>query len=479
MYPALQPSHEGVIGVLVQSRFWLRRQLRRWSRESKRQDRRSVLLDDGVTNPDFDNSPYATTSKYRRRNPAALPARLRDIAPVPTRALLVLLFGAALLVRGIGIAFPPSVVFDEVHFMRFVKAYYYGKYFFDIHPPLGKLVLLLVTKLFCGAPTLKYQLNGEDFGDQIYTPLRWTSALFGSTLAPVTYLIGRELGLSVPASLVPAVAFVFEHLAVVESRLVLLDAQLMCFMALCLLFALKLWGARKGTPRRRRFLMLTALCGAAAIGVKWTALATPGLVALVSLFGRPFPREGRLRWGEMALAGSIAVSFYIVLFALHFTLLPHSGQGDAFMTHEFQKSLIGGARYVKGFKGPGFVRNFLYLNKEMYTANAHIKTRHRWESKWYQWIINQRGLLYYNEVNDDATRMQKIYLIINPAVSVISVASLLSFLFILFCIYLPRKWSGQLQPNSQLPGFAVRGMFLFTGYVVNLLPYIGMYLHVC
>ncbi|CDF36224.1 Dolichyl-phosphate-mannose--protein mannosyltransferase, family GT39 [Chondrus crispus] len=436
--PALQPAHEGLIAALLQGRLGVRRVLRQWSRDWKRRDARAVFLDGGEGHASDDA--LGTSSKHRRRNPACLPARPRDAPPTSNALVAAVLFAVALCVRGWGISFPPSVVFDEVHFLRFVKAYYYGRYFFDIHPPLGKLVLLLVTKLFCNPPRLDYKVNGEQFGEQIYTPLRWTSALFGSTIAPVTYLICRELGLSFPASLVPGVAFAFEHLTVIESRLVLLDAQLMSFMALCLLFALKLWGARKGTARRRRFLVLTALSGAAAIGVKWTALATPGLVALVSLAGRPFPREGRLQWGEMGLAGMIASSFYVLLFAVHFMLLPHSGQGDAFMTDEFKMSLVG--------------------------------TRHRWESKWYQWIMNQRGLLYFNELDDEVTNFQKIYLIVNPAVSVMSLVAILGFVFILFCVYFPRKWSGHLHPRSRLPAFAVRGLFLLMGYVVNILPYV-------
>ena len=37
-----------------------------------------------------------------------------------------------------------QVVFDEYHFGKFVNGYITGEYFFDIHPPLGKLLLCLV-----------------------------------------------------------------------------------------------------------------------------------------------------------------------------------------------------------------------------------------------------------------------------------------------------------------------------------------------
>ena len=40
-----------------------------------------------------------------------------------------------------------QVVFDEYHFGKFVNGYITGEYFFDIHPPLGKLLLCLVARM--------------------------------------------------------------------------------------------------------------------------------------------------------------------------------------------------------------------------------------------------------------------------------------------------------------------------------------------
>ena len=54
-----------------------------------------------------------------------------------TLALLI----AALLVRVIFIHYPDEVVFDEVHFGKFASYYIKGEYFFDVHPPLAKLMI--------------------------------------------------------------------------------------------------------------------------------------------------------------------------------------------------------------------------------------------------------------------------------------------------------------------------------------------------
>jgi dolichyl-phosphate-mannose-protein mannosyltransferase len=59
----------------------------------------------------------------------------------------LLLFAMAASVRFYDLHYPDSVVFDEYHFGAFVNKYNWGKYFFDIHPPLGKLTLLWVGKL--------------------------------------------------------------------------------------------------------------------------------------------------------------------------------------------------------------------------------------------------------------------------------------------------------------------------------------------
>ena len=50
------------------------------------------------------------------------------------------------------------------------------------------------------------------------------------------------------------------------------------------------------------------------------------------------------------------------------------------------------------------------LNGEMLSANARIAIRHGWESKWYEWPLNLRGLLYYSkDVADGMT--ESVYLI--------------------------------------------------------------------
>lgn len=400
---------------------------------------------------------------------AILPQRSSDISIKGETLWSLGLFIIAITVRLWKISYPSSVVFDEVHFLRFVKNYRDGEYLFDIHPPLGKLILTVISKLFCGYPKQHLRHNGMPFGDVIYLPLRVTSALFGAATTPVLFQICRTLGLSLPSSILPAIAHALDNLSVIEARVVVMDAQLTFFMAVALLTALKLFGSKHGTRKRKIYLYSTAIFAACAVSVKWTTAVTPLLIAVVAIIGAPFSKRS-LHVSEMLGAGSVAITLYIAFFMVHFWLLPNSGEGDAFMPREFQQTLVNNSHYNSNAPGMGFFTSFVYLNAEMYRANARIKTRHHWESKWYQWIVNQRGLLYFDEPKMEL--ISRIYLIVNPFVSVIAFFSVLITIAILFLIYLPNRFLNRLETYSKLHGFAARATFLLTGYLLNLAPYL-------
>ena len=39
---------------------------------------------------------------------------------------------------------------------------------------------------------------------------------------------------------------------------------------------------------------------------------------------------------------------------------------------------------------------WVQLNAEMIRANARIDQRHHWDSVWWEWPLNLRGILYYS-----------------------------------------------------------------------------------
>ena len=224
---------------------------------------------------------------------------------------------------------------------------------------------------------------------------------------------------------------------------------------------------------KNRLLWLTALAVscAAAVSVKWTALATPGMIAIECFFGfffvkRPLPLLSLLYMGFVCLVE------YILWFAIHLALLPKSGDGDAFMHPDFQATLINNTHYDPNAAGPPFWWTFLDLNREMFDANARITEPHHWMSKWYSWPLNQRGVLYFAEDVIKYVRSQ-VYLLGNPAVCWL-VLMALAFAFTVESLQLRYRTTMWVTSHPVLRRYGKCAGYCIAAYVLSLLPYIAV-----
>jgi len=300
--------------------------------------------------------------------------------------------------------------------------------------------------------------------------LRATSALFGAATAPLFYQITRNFGGSVYGGLFSALLLVFDGINSEEARLILIDAQLLFYVAACLLVA-QVWfrrwnghcdaleaherreamlerkrrqdaaaaaagagaggeavvrspsspaaplqeavspdhggaaavptladsgsrnqrtgsdgsGAGAEAPaslwarssnltstetadlasrlhadarymnwavRLRWVAIMGVMCGNA-VSVKFTGLATPAFIALESVFALLVLKRS---YPFLDLVGILCVSFltFSAYWWCHFALTPKTGDGDVFMFHEFQQSLIGNPHYDASVPKPSF-----------------------------------------------------------------------------------------------------------------------------
>lgn len=388
------------------------------------------------------------------------------------RVVCWVLFVTAACVRFYRLGMPASVVFDEYHFGTFVDNILSGATHFDIHPPLGKLTLAIFGFLvgYRPDPSFGYDEIGKNYGAVLYYPLREIAAIFGVVTVPLMYSTARMLGVSWIGSLLCAGLFCFDNLNIIESRLILMDSQIVFYLVLSLYCALHLWRSRPKSLERFSWLTATGFVSGCSISVKWTALATPGLIAIVSFFGLHF-LEDPLTALECLWAGVVGLGLYTALFYVHFKTLTHTGPGVGFFPDEFRKTLVGESNYdPKAVRKP-FHQLFMYLNKYMFTANAGITTRHHWESYWYQWVVNWRGLLYYNKEIDG--KWASVYLLCNPIVCWVCAACVGLFIigFLFSVRYRDVRALKSLRKESFL--YAMRTcIFLFWGWLINLLPYI-------
>jgi dolichyl-phosphate-mannose-protein mannosyltransferase len=322
------------------------------------------------------------------------------------RPELMGLIVAAAITRFIYLFTPNAVVFDEVYFKAFAAHYLDGLYYFDIHPPLGKLIL-------AGFASLQ-QLSPQAMLDGTVTTLRILPALAGFLLVPLVWGILRRLGASRPFAFLGAFLVLLDNAILVESRFILMDSMLLLFGLGALYFYLR---ARDSQGWKYwAWLALSTLSAGASVSIKWTGLASLAIVGLLWLWDQPGRKVSWLRRvGELALFAIIPLLIYSSVFYLHFRLLPSSGEGDAFMTQRFQATLKGSPSYSPG-ANMSFIDKFAELNKEMFRANQTLTAGHPYGSHWYNWPLQQRPIYYWQGDVLSNNRQGHIYLLGNPVI---------------------------------------------------------------
>jgi dolichyl-phosphate-mannose--protein O-mannosyl transferase len=425
---------------------------------------------------------------------------------VPWLVLLVALF-----TRFYKLAQPPGVVFDESHFGRFTNQYTARSYFFDIHPPLGKLVFWLMGLLvgYNHAPgqnpaerpylsletDCRYEHISEAYHPECkYVWLRCVSAAHSSATILLMYLIGRRWSGNVWGGLLCAGLLLFDMLNHIEGRLILMDVQLIFWCTASLYAAIRWWdrldedsaaedaekasgkpsapGARLLGWERVRWAVLVGLCCGNAFSVKMTGLATPALVGIESALGIWFLRRPA-PWRDLFLVLFTGVAIYVAYFAQHFYLLTRHGDGDdEFMSLQFQSTIKENKHYDPAAVWEGFWYTLVTLNIRMVVHNANILEPHPWQSKWWEWLFNLRGVSYYGK-DLPFTYTAHMYLIGNHAIhwSVLIALGILAVMLLLFQRY--RSFSGFSALENCRPFFA-QTTFCLAVYLLNLAPYVGV-----
>ncbi|MDP3731185.1 MAG: phospholipid carrier-dependent glycosyltransferase, partial [bacterium] len=225
------------------------------------------------------------------------------------KKIIILILALSALTHFAFFGHPNQTVFDEVHFGKFISGYFTGEYFFDIHPPLGKLLISGMGYLTGFQPGFSFANIGETFPDQYYLLLRALPALAGLLLPLIIFLLARELNFSPRSSLLAALLVIFENALIVQSRFILLDSFLLLFGFSSLLFYFKYrnsplihipgwtWDVDK-----LRWLILAGISAGLAASVKWTGLAFLGIILVLELINQVRLSSNKNRpetkWGQ-------------------------------------------------------------------------------------------------------------------------------------------------------------------------------------
>ncbi|KAI0819094.1 glycosyltransferase family 39 protein [Irpex lacteus] len=246
----------------------------------------------------------------------------------------------------------PRVIWDEAHFGKFGSHYLKREFYFDVHPPLGKMLVGLVGLLSGYDGHFEFK-SGETYPENVpYVAMRVMLAMFGVALVPLGWYTAVELGMSWRACHLVALMVLFDIGWLVISRFILLDSMLL-FFTFTTVFCLSKFHNQQYqsfSPDWWLWLGMTGFSIGCVTSVKWVGMFVTALVGLYTIedlwekFGdlRMSARDQIRHWGaRVACLIVLPILVYMTSFKLHFLILNHSGPGDAQMSSLFQANLVG------------------------------------------------------------------------------------------------------------------------------------------
>ncbi|XP_017133950.1 protein O-mannosyltransferase 1 isoform X1 [Drosophila elegans] len=263
-------------------------------------------------------------------------------------SLFLLAFGT----RFYKLATPPNIVFDELHYGKYISMYMRNVFFFDQHPPLGKQLIAGLVSLAGYNGNYTFSRIGEPYSPDM--PIFWfrfVPAMCGSLLAPAVYKLLLEAKLSRWSSALGGLLVVLDNSLLTQSRFVLMESMLLLASTLGIACLLRFQRSRLGS--------LQWLLNGSAAAVFLGAAGTVKYIGFLAL-GLAFYMLCRHLWqllydatltnrqlwmhaiSRLVIFVGIPIAVYVGVFYVHFRTLHRAGPHDSIMTSAFQASLEGG-----------------------------------------------------------------------------------------------------------------------------------------
>ncbi|KAL3283415.1 hypothetical protein HHI36_006560 [Cryptolaemus montrouzieri] len=255
---------------------------------------------------------------------------------------------------------PRNIVFDELHYGKYVSLYMKNIFFFDSHPPFGKQLIALAASLGNFDGKFKFDKIGSPYSEDVpLFALRFVPAFFGSLIVPIAYHLMLEFNLSQWTSFVVALLLLLDNALLTQSRFILMESMIIFFALFGLYCIMKFRQERDNTYGVRWFfwLILSFVSLTCSLSVKYVGFYTFCLSIYILL--RDFWSLLASKLSDLIIFMRFFVQFivmifvplfvYLAIFYVHLNVLYKAGPHDSIMTSAFQASLEGGlASITKG-----------------------------------------------------------------------------------------------------------------------------------
>lgn len=267
------------------------------------------------------------------------------------------LFLLSFVIRSYKVESGNFVTWDEAHFGKFSEKYLSRSFYFDVHPPLGKMLTAFSGWFYEQPLGFKFGSSEEYPSEFDYSGMRRFHALIASFTPMFSYLIFRELNYSYRRSVLLTLLFIFENGFTSIGRLILLDSYMLSFTALVVYLLTRLYC--------RSFKTLDLFCLGVSLGmvlsVKWIGCLTTAFVGVIIIYRlwnhtnskRPLIEvlKDFTRFAICLIA--VPLIFYVLLFYIHFKIVNNSSSDEGHMSSIFQASLNGNT-HIKNRKYVSF-----------------------------------------------------------------------------------------------------------------------------
>jgi dolichyl-phosphate-mannose-protein mannosyltransferase len=376
---------------------------------------------------------------------------------------LIFLFVLSFFTRFWHLFYPAKVIFDEAHFGLYATKYLSRQYYFDIHPPLGKMLLALAGYL--GGLKSGFQFEpGAPYGDFNFLALRFLPAFLGSFLIIIVYLFVREIGFSRRVAFLSGFLLLFDNALITQSRFILLDVILLFFIFLTFYLYILTKRFPSFSLRWYALYILTGLSLGAAISIKWTGLGILGVIWFLSIFKdnifSSFKKENLIKIGLIFISPFLV---YFLIFTLHFYLLPFPcTENCGVILNEFLAKPE--SAFFNNPPAGNLITKFLVVNKLMLAVNLASTMPYFAQSDWFSWPFMIRPVPYFTESQNN--KISSIYFFGNPVVWWLGIIGILGYFYLITKNYFS-KFRLKLPQVFYSQGYE----FLILGYLFYFIPF--------
>lgn len=322
-----------------------------------------------------------------------------------------------------------SAYFDEIYHARTALEHLRGIYPYEVsHPPLGKLIISIGIWLFGMTP----------FG------WRFSGTVFGVLMVPLLYIFLKNLFGKTPLALFGTALFTFDFMHLTQTRIATIDSYGVFFILAMFYFMYRWLALSPGTPFSKCALplFLSGLMFGIGIASKWIVIYGGAGLAVLFFLGlfwkyRDWPQT------EEAPYRPAWVINTILFCVLTFVLIPLAVYLASYLPYAAADGVTTWKEYLK-----------LVWDNQVFMLTYHqgVDAAHPYSSRWYQWLLDIRPILYYM-VNETGftTRFAAFN---NPIVSWGGLAAMIAT-----AVQTVRRRCG-------------KGLFIVIGYLAQLLPWV-------